>query len=45
MGAYGDTGVPKGAVEQVTGSPAGGNCWCGRIEDVERITGIRYQGG
>lgn len=31
------------AVEGVTGSPAGGNCWVGEIETVERILGVpRY---
>lgn len=34
------TPTQRKAVEQVTGSPAGGNCWVGTIEDVERILGI-----
>ena len=39
---FGDfTPAQRKAVEQVTGSPAGANCWVGTIEDVERIVNIR----
>lgn len=34
------TTAQRKAVEQVTGSSAGLNCWVGTIEDVERILGI-----
>lgn len=36
------TPAQRKAVESVTHSPAGGNCWVGKIEDVERILGIPY---
>jgi hypothetical protein len=34
------TPAQRKAVESVTGSPAGGNCWVGEIETIERILGI-----
>lgn len=36
------TPAQKRAVEQVTGSPTGVNCWVGKIEDVERILGMPF---
>ncbi len=34
------TPAQRKAVEKVCGSPAGANCWVGRIEDVERLLGV-----
>lgn len=36
-GADGFTPEQRQAVETVTGSSAGGNCWVGRVEEVEMI--------
>lgn len=34
------TPAQRKAIEAVCGSPAGANCWVGRIETVERILGV-----
>jgi hypothetical protein len=36
------TPVQRQAVESVTHSPAGGNCWVGEIATVERILGMPH---
>lgn len=42
-GRFGEfTKAQRRAVEKVTGSPAGLNCWVGQIETVERIVGIYF---